>query len=120
MSLSYVVLRRQGQTEAPPFEVTYSSCPNMKWTLGQSNSTHITLALLCRGLWHLRPDEEPYFSRARSLVSPSRRRDRSLAPDSPELYLTKEALESRLLGRLHDNYWGPAFKRFVEIARHSG
>jgi len=102
--------------------MTFSTCPNMNLPdVSRVHSTHITSALLLRGLWHLKPDEEPYFSKARSLaLEPPHRLNRSLAPDSPELYLTKEALESRLQGRLQNGYWGPAFKRFVEGARHSG
>jgi hypothetical protein len=101
--------------------MTFSTCPNMNLPdVSRVHSFHITLALLLRGLWHLKLNDEALTSKARSLaLEPPYLLNRSLAPDSPELYLTKEALESRLQVRLHDGYWGEAYKRFVEIGHHS-
>jgi len=83
--------------------------------VGEGQRTHITFALLFRGLWHL-DSKEPQLKEA---LRKYREIDRclSLVRESPEVYATKETLERRLERRIHDGYDGLALQRFDPLIK---
>ena len=84
------------------------------------NSVHITFALAFPNSW-FRGYQDPEFKRGQEMLPDGTSVRRSLTPGSPELYATKEVLESRLRRRTQQGYKGKALTRFdPEIERYSG
>ena len=109
------VVRAVEMSDGSPivYQRSFLSSPNVVSGAGFQpvHSTHITFALLFRGLWHLKSDDPRLLGVSLNYpVLPQR--SRSAVPDSPELYATKENLESRLSRRTHENYRGKALYRF--------